>query len=219
MKLSVISPCDKGAPWIGAALKSAAAQTLAPHEIICIDDGSTDETVAAIKATGVAANLLLTPHVNAAAARNTGIAAATGDWIAFLDADDLWYPGHLAQIKGLLRNSGDDAYLSLCDVLNEHGGVVPQPNPWRIKEPTRGLPAERFLTECEALKAFALCGCAIKRTALVKAGAFNPAMLRRHDFEMWLRVLQGRTWSFHPVQTSGACTDRPGRSSAATVEC
>ncbi|MCW8131531.1 MAG: glycosyltransferase family 2 protein [Planctomycetota bacterium] len=219
MKFSVVIPCYNVAPWVGEALKSVAAQTHAPHEIVCVDDGSTDETLAAVRASGVKVKLIETPHVNAAAARNAGIEAATGDWIAFQDADDVWYPDHLARAAALLSDARDDACLSLSDLLGEDGRVVPRPNPWRIAEPTRGLSALRFLEESEALKAFSLPGCAIRREALVAAGGFDPSMKRRHDFDMWLRVLKGRTWSYDPRTSSAIRTGRPGRISAATAEC
>lgn len=219
MNFSVVIPCYNVAPWVGEALKSVAAQTHAPHEIVCVDDGSTDGTLAAIRAAGVNVKLIETSHVNAAAARNAGIEAATGDWIAFQDADDVWYPDHLQRAAALLTGARDDAYLSLSDLLGADGRPIPQPNPWRIAEPTRGLSAVRFLEESEALKAFSLPGCVIRREALVAAGAFDPSMKRRHDFEMWLRVLKGRTWSYDPQKSSAIRTYRPGRISAATAEC
>src|SRR5437899_5918483 len=88
MRISVIMPCHNASRWIAAALRSISKQTQSAHEIVVIDDGSTDNSVLEIERTSVPVKLLRVGFNNAAAARNAGIQAATGDWIALLDADD-----------------------------------------------------------------------------------------------------------------------------------
>lgn len=90
--ISVIIPCYNGEAFVADAIGSVLTQELAAREIIVIDDGSTDSSVAQVARFGSAVRLLRGPHRGIAAARNRGLAAAEGELIAWLDADDLWEP-------------------------------------------------------------------------------------------------------------------------------
>lgn len=89
---SVVIPAWNAAPTIGETLRSVAAQTHAPAEIIVADDGSTDDTVDVANGTGIALRVLRLDHAGPGAATNAGIAAATTSYVATLDSDDLWLP-------------------------------------------------------------------------------------------------------------------------------
>lgn len=86
--ISLIIPAWNAARTLGETLASAKAQSLPPDEIIVVDDGSTDETVAIAEAAG--ARVISQARQGPAVALNTGIAASRGELLAFLDADDLW---------------------------------------------------------------------------------------------------------------------------------
>jgi glycosyltransferase involved in cell wall biosynthesis len=86
----VVIPCFNAGCFIGEAIRSALHQTWPPEEVLVIDDGSTDESVEVVSGFGPPVRLFRQPNQGAATARNVGIRAARGDWIAFLDADDLW---------------------------------------------------------------------------------------------------------------------------------
>ena len=88
MRISVIMPCYNAGRWVATALRSVAQQIYPVHEIIVIDDNSTDNSLAVIEQSGVPVKLLYVSARNAAVARNVGIEAASGDWIA---SDDVWY--------------------------------------------------------------------------------------------------------------------------------
>ena len=107
MEFSVIIPAYNVSGIIGRAIRSAAAQTFSPLEILVIDDCSTDDTVEVVRALGreiPSIRLLSTPaNSGPSAARNVGLRAAQGDWIALLDSDDAWRPGRL---KRLLEVAG-----------------------------------------------------------------------------------------------------------------
>jgi glycosyltransferase involved in cell wall biosynthesis len=90
--ISVIIPCYNGAAFVADAIRSVLAQQLVAREIIVVDDGSTDGSAAEVEEFGKAVRLLRGPHRGIAAARNHGLAAAEGELIAWLDADDLWEP-------------------------------------------------------------------------------------------------------------------------------
>lgn len=102
-RVSVIIPARNAEAFLAEALESVFAQTEPPAEIIVVDDGSTDATAEVARrqaARGV--RLISQVGAGAAAARNAGVAAATGDWLAFLDADDLWPRERMAILRRAL---------------------------------------------------------------------------------------------------------------------
>lgn len=90
MKISVIIPVYNGARYLAETLDSVFAQTLAPHEVIIVDDGSTDESPAILRSFGDRLRVFRQTNQGVAAARNAGLVQVTGDAIAFIDQDDLW---------------------------------------------------------------------------------------------------------------------------------
>jgi len=113
MKISVICPAWQAAATMAQALQSIRSQTRSPHEIIVVDDGCTDQTAAI--AVSLGASVLHCRHAGASAATNTGIAAATGDVLAFIDADDLWTSAKLEkQTNALLSDPTLDAVFGLA---------------------------------------------------------------------------------------------------------
>lgn len=92
---SVVIPCYNGAEYLRAALDSVAAQTIQPLEVIVVDDGSTDNSVAVAREWNPSVRIVPQKNSGPSVARNRGIDEARGDWIAFLDADDLWKPEKL----------------------------------------------------------------------------------------------------------------------------
>jgi succinoglycan biosynthesis protein ExoO len=107
MKISVIMTCFNGEEFIGDAIRSVLAQTHADLELIIVDDASTDGSNEVIS--GLAEGdprirvIVLNRNVGLASARNHGIDAAAGDWITFLDADDLYEPDRLKRLLELAR--------------------------------------------------------------------------------------------------------------------
>jgi glycosyltransferase involved in cell wall biosynthesis len=93
--ISVIIPTYNYARYLRDAIDSVLAQTVAPLEIIVVDDGSTDDTPQVLAAYGEKIRAIHQSNLGVAAARNTGLAAARGECIAFLDSDDLWLPRKL----------------------------------------------------------------------------------------------------------------------------
>jgi len=93
--VSVIIPYYRARHTIARAVESALEQTVRPHEILVVDDGSPDDAAGATKVFGSSVTLIRKPNGGAASARNLGIEHAQGEWIAFLDADDYWEPAKL----------------------------------------------------------------------------------------------------------------------------
>ena len=112
MDFSVIIPAYNVSGIIGRAIRSAAAQTLPPLEILVIDDCSTDDTVEVVRVLGreIPSLRLLSTPVNGgpSAARNVGLREAKADWIALLDSDDAWKPGRLKRLSEVASATSAD---------------------------------------------------------------------------------------------------------------
>jgi glycosyltransferase involved in cell wall biosynthesis len=93
--VSAIVPLYNGARYIREALRSILDQNYSPLEIVVVDDGSTDDGAAIVAAEFPAVRCLRREHAGLSAARNAGLEQAEGDWIGFLDSDDLWAPEKL----------------------------------------------------------------------------------------------------------------------------
>lgn len=197
MRFSVITPCHNSGRWIQQTLRSAAEQSHPPHEIIVIDDGSTDDTVEKIEASGVDVKLLRVNCRNAAAARNAGIEVATGEWIAVLDSHDLWHRDHLRHAAQTLEGGEDVAYISTGQSL-EGDRVRPADRGRRFpRERERGIEGARYL-EC-MLRGPMYCNQTVvmRRDRVLEVGGYDVEQVRRHDIDLWLRVLAGRSWAYH----------------------
>jgi glycosyltransferase involved in cell wall biosynthesis len=107
--VSVIVPAYNAAPFIAEALESVLRQDYRPIEVIVVDDGSADATAEIARSFGPPVLVLGQAHAGIGAARNAAIAAAYGELLAFLDADDLWTPGKLSrQVSQLEADSSLD---------------------------------------------------------------------------------------------------------------
>jgi glycosyltransferase involved in cell wall biosynthesis len=95
--VSCIVPVHNGERYLGETLDSIAAQTYGPTEVIVVDDGSTDGSLAIAERHPAGVRCVSQPQGGHASARNRGMAAASGAFVAFLDADDLWAPAKLAR--------------------------------------------------------------------------------------------------------------------------
>ncbi|CAN5623601.1 glycosyltransferase family A protein [soil metagenome] len=107
--ISVIIPVYNGAHYLAAAIESALAQTYRPLQIIVIDDGSTDESHQIAQQFTPVVQMINQSNQGVGAARNRGVAAADGEFLAFLDADDLWTPEKLTmQLQAFARPAAAD---------------------------------------------------------------------------------------------------------------
>jgi glycosyltransferase involved in cell wall biosynthesis len=208
VRVSAVIPCYNASRWIGAALASVAGQQAPVHEILVVDDGSTDDSLRTIEQTGIEVRLLHTRRAGGAAARNAALQAATGDAVAFLDADDVWYPDHLSRAVALLRD--DVAYLAHYDRLRLDGTIEPLPTFWPIGEPTRNLTSADFLRLFRGHQFFGLGSLLARRDVLLAVGGFDEAFTRRHDLELFLRLVAGRTFCFDPRAAYAYREDTPG---------
>jgi glycosyltransferase involved in cell wall biosynthesis len=110
---SVIIPAYNGASWLPGALESVFAQTCRDYEVIVVDDGSTDDTGALLARYGDGVRVVTRPNGGSAAARNSGVAHAHGDYVVFLDVDDRFLPWTLQHYRDAIAQAGSPA-LAMC---------------------------------------------------------------------------------------------------------
>ena len=122
--IAVIVPTHNRAGLLPRALNSILQQSLAPTEIILVDDGSTDHTEKLISKDFSAVHYLYQAHTGVSAARNAGIAASSSNWIAFLDSDDEWQVEKLARQWRALQQHPDFAICHTDEVWIRNGRRV-----------------------------------------------------------------------------------------------
>jgi glycosyltransferase involved in cell wall biosynthesis len=147
--VSVLIPCRNGAAYIAETLASALHQTQPPLEIIVVDDGSTDGSQSLVAGYGDRVTLLSSPGRGASAARNHAAAASKGEFLQFLDADDLLEPDALASRVAALQLSGADIAISDWCRIAEQSGV------WRVTTTESGkLPSVDVPADVQVLRGF-----------------------------------------------------------------
>ena len=178
-QISVIIPAYNAAGFIVDAIESVLAQKYPPAEIIIIDDGSTDAThdvVSKFQTTNL--KLIRTPNQGVAAARNLGIEAASGDWLAFLDADDVWVQDKLAMQVEYFDEfdfiTGNALIMGSHDQLATAGEL--------LSFEKHGVMAE---IERNWVTTSSVC---LRRSALGDL-RFTPGMRFAEDYSLWLRLL------------------------------
>jgi glycosyltransferase involved in cell wall biosynthesis len=124
--VSVIIPTYNGARWLKDTLRSVLCQTYARKDVIVVDDGSTDDTPTLLRGYGSAVRVIRHLQNGIGAARNAGLRAAMGDYLAFLDHDDLWRADKLAVQVKYLEEHPDVALLHAdAEEFDERGTVHP----------------------------------------------------------------------------------------------
>ncbi len=192
---SVIIPAWNAERTIGAAVESCLSQSYAPHEVIVIDDGSTDGTKALLeKRFKGHIRLISQSNAGPSAARNRGIEAATGTHIAFQDADDRWHPDKLQILADLLQARPEIGFLFHPYTLSEVRGPVP---------PGARVPA-RFPLWKLLLSNPIGTPCVVIDRRIIEP--FDERLHYMEDYELFLR-LAGR----HGVYRIGAALTQVGR--------
>ncbi len=116
-EVSCVIPAWNATETIARTIASALHQTVAPLEILVVDDGSTDDTAQVVGSIGGTVRLIRQANAGGEAARNRGISESSGEFIAFLDADDIWLPEKLERQLAVLRGRPEVAIVG-CLVLN-----------------------------------------------------------------------------------------------------
>lgn len=207
MKVSIVIPLYNKAPYIERALDSIRAQTLSDFEVVVVDDGSTDDGASAVaRYSDSRVRLVSQPNAGPGPARNKGIAQARGEFIAFLDADDEWFPTYLEEAIRSLENFGPEVAAISFGYLEYPAGQSKE-TMWRkrgLEEGTFRVAAETRPALVVSVLAYMTPPTTVARTEVVrKWGGFydRGKCLFAEDAFLWLKVLLNEriALSFSPL--------------------
>lgn len=184
MRLSVVVPAHDAAGTIESALRSVFAQRLQPDEVIVVDDASSDGTAAVAAAVDPRVRVVRRSSVDESGraapsgpsrARNAGVEACSGEWVAFLDADDKWHPAKLERQCALV-----DAGTVL--VATDWARTLVE------EDPPSTVPTSEITTDdLLLLNRFQTSTVLLSRRTFEAVGGFDPALDGVEDWDMWLR--------------------------------
>lgn len=183
--VSVVIPTYNQAAFLEDAIQSVLAQTYADYEVIVVNDGSTDDTEKVTLGYNHRIRYLRQENQGLAGARNSGILAARGEFIALLDSDDIWDASFLASMMELARKA-PDATVYYCGIryIDRDRRDLPQSGATRVLAPQelyRAILRSNFLIPSTIV---------MRRAAILEAALFDIAYRRLQDRELWIRLLQ-----------------------------
>ena len=189
--ISVVIPVYGAGDFLAAALASVFHQTLSPVEVIVVDDGSPDAAGLdqALAPVLERIRLLRQPNRGPAAARNLGIRHARGEFIAFLDGDDLWEPDYLARQIALLQ-SRPGLDMVFCDARLFGDTPAAGQAMMELYPPKAGEVSFETLVAGDCPMVFPSC-LLLRREVLVAAGLFEESLRYSEDIHLCLRLLHG----------------------------
>jgi glycosyltransferase involved in cell wall biosynthesis len=183
-RFSIIIPAYQAASFVAEAVESALTQVVAPYEVIVCDDGSTDELTKALRPYSGGITLLRKEHGGAASARNAAARSASSDFVAFLDADNVFLPEYLEAVGELAAERPDldilttDAYLELDGRV--YGRYYRGKARFVVEDQRRGIIHQHFIFG----------NAAIRREALLAVGGYDETVLAE-DTDLFLRMILG----------------------------
>ncbi len=181
--VSVIIPCYNSGASIERALDSALSQNCEALELIVVDDGSSDDSAQRVESCSDSRiRLIRQANQGVSAARNRGIEAASGRYLAFLDADDTWSPEFLRLMVEVLENK-PDAVLAYCGWQNL-GLPGKRGEPFVPADYERPDKLETLFTGCR----WPIHAALVRRQAVVSAGGFDQELKNAEDFLLWLNL-------------------------------
>jgi glycosyltransferase involved in cell wall biosynthesis len=181
--VSVVIPAYNAEMFIGEAVRSVLAQTYTQLELIVVDDGSTDHTVEKVReAADSRVQVITQANAGVSCARNRGIQASSGAYVAFLDSDDTWLPHKITtQVAALATEPSWGAVGSLVHYISPSGRVLG----------IGGYPvgkAQRAAVASAQLMPFSISSLLIRRAILDEVGLFDESLRQAEDLEFLARV-------------------------------
>jgi len=180
-ELTVVIPAFNRQATLARCLDSVLNQTRSVDHVILVDDGSTDGTKEWIRSTYPSVQVISQPNKGVSAARNTGIQAATTDWIAFLDSDDAWLPNKTECQIAFLQSHVE---YKICHTEER----------WIYQGIPKKVPAAYakhggwIFEHCLPVCAISPSTTFIHRSVFDKVGLFDEAFLACEDYDLWLRI-------------------------------
>jgi glycosyltransferase involved in cell wall biosynthesis len=188
-QISAVMPVRDVARFVGQAVHSVLSQSLPIAELIVVDDGSEDDTVRQVELVADSrTRLLSTRPQGAGAARNLGLRHATGEWIAFIDGDDFWYPEKLKRQWETVQAEPDvDLVFTGCEYVDEAG----QPLGTTVSNPGRFRFPETFLKNPIPSGSLAI----VRAESANVIGGFDESLPACIDYDFLIRLSLLRDWN------------------------
>lgn len=180
--ISVVMPCYNAQAYVAEAVASVLGQTYRSVELIVVDDGSTDASVEIIESYGHRLTLLRQNNQGPYPARNRGVTASRGEFLAFLDADDWWAPDCLERLHEAIERSR--AAVAYCGWQNV-GLPGGRGEPYVPPDYEREGKLERFL---RAAAPWPIHAALLRRSVWDEVGGFDTTLPTVMDYDLWLRV-------------------------------
>jgi glycosyltransferase involved in cell wall biosynthesis len=196
MDVSVVVPTRNRSRLLATSLRSVLRQRGVDLEVIVVDEGSTDDTPAVVAAFCDARIRVIRHDMprGVSTARNAGAADARGEWVAFLDDDDLWAPDKLVhQLNAALITGREWAYTGSVNIVDSGRIVHGQPPP-APEEVTAALPRYNAIPGGGS-------NVVVRRETLRRVGPFDTRLRNTEDWEMWIRLAQSGqpAWVCRPL--------------------
>ena len=189
-KVTVVIPVYNGDRYLRESIDSVFAQTFDDYEIVCVDDGSTDDSAVLLQAYGQRIRVVRQTNAGQSAARNAGVKVARGEYIAFLDQDDVWYPSKLESQVAVL-DAEPDVVLVHCDFdrIDEGGQMLQRGAGTSERTSALGSTMGQLIGEALIFPSAMM----IRKDVYERIGGFHHALQGFEDFDLMARLkAQGR---------------------------
>jgi glycosyltransferase involved in cell wall biosynthesis len=185
--VSVIIPAYNVERFIAEAVDSALAQSYTYTEVIVVDDGSTDHTRKVLEVYGDRIKIVSQPNSGAGAARNRGMLEANGEYFAFLDGDDIWFPDKIEKELNILTKNEDVCLVSgIAECVDESGSRINVDLNYRRDVYNRSLHLYNELLQRG--NPIWTSSVVVRKSALKDTGLFDESKKRSQDYDMWIRL-------------------------------
>ncbi len=179
-KVSILIPCFNAESFVAEAIQSAIDQTWENIEIIAVDDGSTDGSINVLRSFGDRIKFITGPNRGACAARNEAFSLSSGEFVQFLDADDVIHPNKITRQLSVLLNENADIVLSKIGLFGDDKGrrLEKRPHPEPVGDPMLYFARHPISTEAPLHR----------RSFIERSGGFLVGLKRGQEYDLHLRL-------------------------------
>jgi len=209
-RFTVIIPTYNRVEILDSAIQSVLSQSFQDYEILIVDDGSTDDTADAVRQYGEKIRYIYQENQGPGAARNKGISVATGEYVVFLDSDDLWFPWSLSIFSSVIDDYPSPSFIS-GEIIEFRDSVELQ----RVHQATRDVQVYKDYLSSSVDNVWIPMGTvAIKRSVFIGGIHFLQENLNGEDSDLWLQL--GDSPGYVHIKSPVLAGYRRGQESAVT---